>query len=231
MKTYRLVYLTVFGVLFMLLLPSIITHTVWMMGGKGLTHILVGRWDIVFVNIVFFLFFLYLIRFKRRVDWRSKNIYSAFIIALFAEMYGFPLTAYFMANYVGVVDVDYAPAHSISINFMGVSFTLPTMMIVGGFITVVGLLLIVVGWIQVYTSKGKAVVTTGLYKYSRHPQYVGIILVTFGWILHWPTLLTVVMWPVLAFTYYRLAREEEKWLTENFPEEFEKYKRETPMLL
>jgi protein-S-isoprenylcysteine O-methyltransferase Ste14 len=145
-------------------------------------------------------------------------------------MYGFPLTAYFIANYFGPVEVDYNPSYTITLKFLDVWFTLPTMMIVGGAITLVGLILIAVGWIQVYSGEGK-LVTHGLYRYSRHPQYLGILLVTFGWIIHWPTVLTILMWPILALIYYRLAREEEEWMRKQYPTEFQEYSEKTPMFI
>ncbi|MFC2162048.1 methyltransferase family protein [Candidatus Altiarchaeota archaeon] len=231
MKTYRVVIFALAGLGLLAILPSVIDHTVWMLGGGSLPFILKDRWDIAAINIGFFCVFLLLTKFKRHVNWRSRNIYVAFIVALFAEMYGFPLTAYFVANYLGVVEVDYRPQYSISFNFLDVTFTLPTMMIVGGIITILGLLLVILGWYQVYKSKGEAIVTAGIYKYSRHPQYVGFMLVTFGWIIHWPTILTLLMWPVLAVTYYRLSREEEKWLRTQFPKELEEYIKNTPMFV
>ncbi|MBD3388380.1 MAG: DUF1295 domain-containing protein [Candidatus Altiarchaeales archaeon] len=230
MKAYRIFYLSVLAVVLAAALPSIFNHALWLMGGEGLPNIIAGRWDLVALNVAFFTFFLLLTTYKRHVNWRSRNIYTAFIVALFAEMYGFPLTAYFIANRFGVVDVDYRPAYNLTFDFLGVWFTLPTMMIAGAAVTVFGLALIAAGWYQVYKSGG-GVVTTGLYRYSRHPQYVGILLVTFGWIIHWPTIPTLAMWPVLAVVYYRLAREEEAWVEKQNPREFKEYREKTPMFI
>ena len=52
--------------------------------------------------------------------------------------------------------------------------------------------------------------TTGIYRYLRHPQYTGIFLFTLGWILHWPSVVTLLLWPILLIAYHWLARFEEK---------------------
>ncbi|MFH1788772.1 MAG: methyltransferase [Candidatus Altiarchaeota archaeon] len=225
-KALRLVLI----LFFMMILPSLASHYVWLMGGQGLGDILTGRWDIALINIVFFTSFLFLTHYRAKVEWRSKGIYTAFILALFAEMYGFPLTAYFIAKYFGPIPSSYAPSHSITFRFLDVHFKMPSLMIAGSAITVIGLSLIIAGWIKVYRSKG-AMVSDGVYKLMRHPQYTGILLVTLGWLIHWPTLLTLLIWPFLALTYLRLARAEEEYMVQKFPFEFEKYKKETPMFL
>ncbi|MDP3309380.1 MAG: methyltransferase, partial [Polaromonas sp.] len=70
--------------------------------------------------------------------------------------------------------------------------------------------------------------TTGLYARIRHPQYVAFVLILFGFLLQWPTLLTLVMFPILMVMYARLALTEEAEMRAQFGDVFERYARRTP---
>ena len=59
---------------------------------------------------------------------------------------------------------------------------------------VAGLVLMGWGWWHVYRARG-ALVTHGLYRHVRHPQYVGFVLVMVGFLIQWPTLITLLMFP------------------------------------
>jgi protein-S-isoprenylcysteine O-methyltransferase Ste14 len=72
-------------------------------------------------------------------------------------------------------------------------------------------------------------VTSGPYHYIRHPQYNGIFLALFGQLIHWPTLPTLVLFPIIIWVYYRLARKEERDMITRFGDEYAVYKGKTPM--
>jgi protein-S-isoprenylcysteine O-methyltransferase Ste14 len=74
-------------------------------------------------------------------------------------------------------------------------------------------------------------VTSGLYRLVRHPQYFGIFLITVGFLIQWPTIITAAMWPVLAVMYYRLARREEREMVTKFGERYSEYKQMVPMFI
>jgi protein-S-isoprenylcysteine O-methyltransferase Ste14 len=195
-----------------------------------------GLWGLVIVNSFVFIVFAYTF-FKPRTgrDWRSFGAFSAFLVALFTEMYGFPLTIYFLSGWLQsrYPDVDWLShdaGHLLEMMFgwktnphLGPFHMLSFVFIFGGFV------LISVAWRVLYNAQqAHALASTSIYSYVRHPQYVGFVLVMFGFLLQWPTLLTLVMFPVLVFMYVRLARLEERESLAMFGEAYRQYMAEVP---
>ena len=195
-----------------------------------------GLWSLVIVNSVVFILFAYSF-FKPRTgrDWRSFGAFSAFMVALFTEMYGFPLTIYFLSGwlqsrYPSVDWLSHDAGHLLEMMFgwkanphFGPFHMLSFMFIFGGFIVISA------GWRVLYDAqKTNAMASTGIYSYVRHPQYVGFILVMFGFLLQWPTLLTFAMFPVLVYMYVRLARTEEGEALAAFGDAYRQYMAEVP---
>ena len=196
-----------------------------------------GMWSLVIVNSVIFILFAYSF-FKPRTgrDWRSFGAFSAFLVALFTEMYGFPLTIYLLSGwlqtrYPGVDWFSHDAGHLLEMMLgwktnphFGPFHILSYIFIGGGFI------LISVGWKALYDAQQqhKLATTSGIYSRIRHPQYLGFISVMFGFLLQWPTLLTLAMFPVLVFMYVRLARIEEREALAEFGDEYARYMRQVP---
>lgn len=103
-------------------------------------------------------------------------------------------------------------------------------MVTSSAVIFLGLFLMSKGWSMIHASSGE-LVTGGIYKYVRHPQYLGLIILTVGLLIQWPTIITLAMWPVLVLMYYRLARREEMEALEAFREKYVEYKLRTPMFL
>ena len=176
-----------------------------------------GLWSLVAINSAVFIMFAFSF-FKPRTgrDWRSFGAFSAFLVALFAEMYGYPLTIYLLSGWLqsrfpNVDWFSHDAGHLLEMIFgwranphFGVFHILSYLFIGGGFI------LIARAWGTLYEAqRGRRLATSGPYAHVRHPQYAGFVLVMFGFLLQWPTLLTLAMFPVLVFMYVRLARAEE----------------------
>jgi protein-S-isoprenylcysteine O-methyltransferase Ste14 len=195
-----------------------------------------GLWSLVIVNSAVFIFFAYTF-FKPQTprDWRSFSAFSAFLVALFAEMYGFPLTIYFLSGWLQsrFPDVDWFShdaGHLLEMMFGWKAnphagpFHILSFVFVGG-----GFILISAAWKVLYDAQQtRSLATTGPYSYVRHPQYVGFILVMFGFLLQWPTILTLAMFPVLMVMYVRLARTEERDARAEFADAYDMYAAQVP---
>ena len=195
-----------------------------------------GLWTLVVLNSLVFILFAFSFGKPRTPrDWRSFGAFSGFVVALFAEMYGFPLTIYLLsgwlqARYPGVDllshdaghlwwtilglegDPHSSPLHLLSYVFIG-----------GGFV------LLASAWNVLYQAQRKhQLATTGAYAYVRHPQYLAFIAIMFGFLLQWPTILTLAMFPVLVTMYVHLAHAEEKEVRQQFGAEYDRYAAQVP---
>jgi len=191
-----------------------------------------GNWSSVLAaTLIFSAFTLALVRPRRKREWKRMGILQAFFISLFAEMFGFPLTIFLISSLVGASYKTFGHfeshmwAYLISkLGIMNLKSAVGMVMWVSIILIGMAFILIVWGWFQIYRARGD-LVTTGIYRFIRHPQYLGLILFIVGFNIQWPTLFTVVMGPILIAMYLRLARLEEKELEEQFGDVYKIYRR------
>jgi protein-S-isoprenylcysteine O-methyltransferase Ste14 len=193
-------------------------------------------WPVAAVSVGIFIFFvLSYIKPKKGREWHSMGTYSAFVVALFTEMYGFPLTIYILTSALGsrypVIDpFTHINGHLWVALAGGSTAVWMLVMLVSNIAMFGGLIIMGRAWKQIHGAKGE-LVTSGLYSRVRHPQYFALFLITVGMLIQWPTIVTAAMWPVLTFMYYRLACREEKEMETKFGDQYATYRRQVPMFL
>ena len=195
-----------------------------------------GFWSLVIVNAAIFVLLAlsFLTPVKRR-EWRSFGVFTAFVVALFTEMYGFPLTIYILTAVLGsrypvLNPFSHASGH-LWITLLGGGAWMSVLIhVVSNGLMVGGLFLMGKGWRRIHRARG-ALVSDGVYAWVRHPQYAGLFLVTIGMLVQWPTIITAVTWPALLLIYYRLARREEREAEAQFGDAYRAYRARVPMFV
>lgn len=198
-----------------------------------------GLWSLVIINsLVFIIFAFSFAKPQSPRDWRSFGAFSAFLVALFTEMYGFPLTIYLMSGWLtskfpGVDFLSHDAGHLLEVMFgwksnphFGPFHILSSLFIGGGF------WLLAAAWKVLYVAqRTRTLARSGPYTKIRHPQYMGFILIMFGFLLQWPTLVTLIMFPILVYMYVHLAFREEREVHSEFGEEYAHYAKRTPAFI
>ncbi|MGE0160826.1 MAG: isoprenylcysteine carboxylmethyltransferase family protein [Gemmatimonadales bacterium] len=198
-----------------------------------------GLWTLVVLNSAIFIGFAFsFFRPATQRDWRSFGAFSAFLVALFTEMYGFPLTIYLLSGWLqtrfpGVDWLAHDSGHLLEMMF-GWSgnphfgpFHLLSFVLIGG-----GFVLLASAWPVLYRAQREGgLATTGPYARVRHPQYVGFVLIMLGFLVQWPTILTLLMFPVLVVMYWRLSIWEEREAQRLFGEAYEAYAERVPRFI
>jgi protein-S-isoprenylcysteine O-methyltransferase Ste14 len=195
-----------------------------------------GLWSLVTVNsAVFILFAFSFTKPKTRADWRSLGAYSAFIVAMFTEMYGFPLTIYLLSGWLQrqfpQTDIFSHDSGHLWHTLLGWEMNphFDPLHILSNVLIFGGIIMLAAAWRVLHAAQLEhALATDGIYARLRHPQYTAFVVIMFGFLLQWPTLLTLVMFPILVYVYVRLARKEESFMEGKFGERYRVYAARTP---
>lgn len=192
-----------------------------------------GAWALAAIMIVLISWVLYrYLAPKTWHEWASAGLVQAFIIALYAEMYGFPLTIYLLVRFFGLDSPNLNASLWSTLLGMGELGMLISMLL-GYTLLFIGIGIFIHGWRQLYHARQKnQLITTGLYRFIRHPQYSGLFIGLFGeGIVHWPTLFSVAIFPIIVLAYFLLARSEERKMLEQFGDEYRAYQASVPMFI
>jgi protein-S-isoprenylcysteine O-methyltransferase Ste14 len=193
----------------------------------------VGTWGLALIVIVVVSWAMYrYLAPESWKEWTRAGVLQAFVIAFYAEMYGFPLTIYFLSRFVGL-DVAWSDGGNLWAQLFGTPVAHVVAMIAGYSIVFIGAEYVVEGWRAIHeATRQDELKTDGIYALVRHPQYTGLFLIVFGeGIVHWPTIVSVVAFPVIVVAYTVLARKEERQMLEKFGDDYREYARRVPMLV
>ena len=192
-----------------------------------------GAWAIALIAIVVVSWFLYrYLAPSTWKEWASVGVVQAFIIALYAEMYGFPLTIYLLVRFFGLDQGNLSA--SLWSTLLGLGETgMMIAMLLGYTISFAGIGIFLQGWRQLHKARQEnRLVTESLYGLVRHPQYTGLFMALAGeGLVHWPTIFSVALFPVIVAAYYFLARSEERKVEEEFVHAYRVYRRQVPMFI
>jgi protein-S-isoprenylcysteine O-methyltransferase Ste14 len=192
-----------------------------------------GFWSSVIFNVLFILFFALSFLVPRgRWEWRSLGVFTGFLVALFSEMYGFPLTIYILTSILGsrypvLNPFSHVNGHLLLVFLGGGAIANAILHIVSNGLMIAGFIIMGIGWKKIHAAQGE-LVTDEIYSRVRHPQYSGLLLVSVGLIIQWPTLATLLLWPVMFIFYYRLSLREERGMIELFGQRYLQYKKSVP---
>jgi protein-S-isoprenylcysteine O-methyltransferase Ste14 len=204
--------------------------------GHASTEPAYGLWSLVIINsLVFIIFAFSFAKPQSPRDWRSFGAFSGFLVALFAEMYGYPLTIYLLSGWLtsrfpGVDFLSHDAGHLLEMMFGWRTnphfgpFHLLSFVLIGA-----GFWLLARSWKILYEAqRARRLATSGPYARVRHPQYIGFVLIMTGFLFQWPTVVTLAMYPILVFMYARLAKREEAEMLAQFGEAYRQYKHRVP---
>ena len=189
-------------------------------------------WPLAIIMIVIASWILYrYVAPKSWREWTGAGLVQAFIIALYAEMYGFPLTIYVLTSFLGIEIPGVHYAGHLWATLLGYGYVGAMVeMLLGYTLVILGILMLIEGWRELYrANREKRLATDRLYGVVRHPQYTGIFIALFGQLVHWPTISTLVLFPVIVWVYARLAQREEEQVIEEFGDQYLSYKERVPM--
>lgn len=192
-----------------------------------------GAWGIaaIMIVVVSWLYYRYFAP-KAWREWAVSGLVQAFVISLYAEMYGFPLTMYLLVRFFGL-DRGYLSANLWS-TLLGVGEAgMMIAMLLGYALAILGLVILIEGWRELYRAhRAGRLATQGPYAFARHPQYTGLLLALFGeGVVHWPTAFSAALFPVIAIAYGLLARREEKQMAGRFGDAYRAYRARVPAFL